>query len=186
MKKKILVILGTTRQNRASEGVTKWVMANLPLTKNTEFEVVDLRDWPLPFFDEPLPPLASQGKYLNEVGQKWGKKAQEADGFLIVTGEYDHSIPAVLKNALEWWFSGWTEHKPVSFVSYGAVSGGIRAVEHLRQVALEIKMIPLHDEVNIYSVWAAFNEDGSIKDSALVEKLHNTVTELDEWFNLVK
>lgn len=184
--KKILVIMGTTRQNRASEGVTNWVMKNIPSTKNTEYEVVDLRDWPLPFFDEPLPPLASQGKYTNEVAQKWGAKVQAADGFVIITGEYDHSIPAVLKNALEYWYSGWVDNKPVSFVSYGATSGGIRAVEHLRQVVLELKMIPLHDEVNIPFIWEAFNEDGSIKRESQVAQLHATIQELDDWFTMVK
>lgn len=183
MKKKILVIMGTTRQNRASEGVTQWVMKNLPATKNTQFELVDLRDWPLPFFDEPMPPLASQGKYTNELGRKWGEKAQEADGFLIVTGEYDHSIPAVLKNALEWWYPGWVNKKPVAFVSYGAASAGVRAVEHLRQVAVELRMIPLREEVNIQNVWAAFNEDGSIKEASQIQQLLKTVSELDEWFN---
>jgi NAD(P)H-dependent FMN reductase len=181
--KKILVIMGTTRQNRSSETVAKWAMKNLPETKNTTYELVDLRDWNLPMFDEPMPPLASQGAYTNKVGQEWLNKAKEADGFVIVTAEYNHSIPGVLKNALDYWYSGWTNHKPVSFISYGATSGGIRAVEHLRQVALELRMIPLHDEVNIPFIWAAFNEDGSIKDASKVDSLHSTITELDSWFS---
>lgn len=133
-----------------------------------------------------MPPLASQGNYENEIGMKWLEKIKQADGFLIITGEYNHGIPAVLKNAMDYWYSGWTQHKPVSFVSYGAASGGIRAVEHLKQVALELKLIPMHDEVNIPAIWAAFNEDGTIKQDGQVEKLSSVVLELDAWFDLIK
>ncbi len=186
MKKKILVVLGTTRQNRAGEGVANWVMKNLPETKNTEYELVDLRDWPLPFFDEAMPPLASQGNYENEMGKKWLEKAKSADGFILVTAEYNHSVPAVLKNALDYWYSGWMQHKPVAFVSYGATSGGIRAVEHLRQIGLELRLLPIHNEVNIPFIWEAFNADGSIKKESQVGQLHSVISELDTWFDLVK
>lgn len=180
--KNILVIIGTTRINRASEGVANWVMKNLPETKYSSYELVDLRDWNLPFFDEAIPPLASKGSYENKVAQKWLEKAKNADGFLIVTGEYNHSIPAVLKNAMDYWYSDWTANKPVAFVSYGATSGGIRAVEHLRQVSLELKLMPIHAEVNIPFIWAAFNEDGTSTQESQVGQLHKVIAELDARF----
>ena len=180
--KNILVIIGTVRQNRASEGVGKWLMQNLPKTKHTTFELLDLRDWQLPFFDEPTPPLASQGSYVGEVAKKWLEKVAQADGFIIITGEYNHSMPGVLKNALDYWYSGMMKGKPVSFVSYGAASGGMRAVEHLRHVVSELRLVGLHDEVNIPAIWAAFKEDGSIVDESKITQLHSLVTELDEYF----
>lgn len=186
MKNKILVIIGTTRQNRSGETVANWVMANLPSTKNTEFELVDLRDWPLPFFDEAASPMVSQGNHQNELAKKWQDKVMAAAGFVIVTAEYNHSFPAVLKNAMDYWFAGWTTPKPVAFVSYGATSGGIRAVEHLRQVSLELKLKPAHAEVNIPFIWEAFNEDGTIKNDSQVKKLHSVIGELDGWFDLLK
>jgi len=181
-KKNILVIIGTTRINRASEGVANWVMKNLPETKHTTYELVDLRDWKLPFFDEAMPPLASQGTYENETAKKWLEKAKQADGFLVITAEYNHSIPAVLKNAMDYWYSGWTANKPIAFVSYGATSGGIRAVEHLRQVSLELRLMPVHDEVNIPFIWAAFNEDGTIAQPSQIDQLHKVIAELDGRF----
>lgn len=180
--KNILVIIGTVRQNRASEGVGKWLMQNLPKTKHTKYELLDLRDWQLPFFDEPMPPLASQGSYIGEVGKKWLEKVASADGFIVITGEYNHSVPGVLKNALDYWYSGMMKGKPVSFVSYGAASGGMRAVEHLRQIVSELRLVALHDEVNIPAIWAAFKEDGSIVDESKIGQLHTLVAELDGWF----
>lgn len=180
--KTIVVLIGTVRQNRASEGVANWLMRNLPKTKHTKFELVDLRDWQLPFFDEPMPPLASQGSYEREIGKKWLKKVAKADGFIIITGEYNHGVPGVLKNALDYWYSGLMKGKPVSFVSYGAAAGGTRAVEQLRLIVSELRLIALHDEVNIPAVWAAFKEDDSIVDDSKIGQLHNLVAELDGWF----
>ena len=141
-----------------------------------------ITNWQLPFFDEPMQPLASQGYYLGEVGKKWLEIVASADGFIIITGEYNHSVPGVLKNALDYWYSGMMKGKPVSFVSYGAASGGMRAVEHLRQIVLELRLIALQDEVNIPAIWAAFKEDGSIVDESKIGQLHTLVAELDEWF----
>lgn len=185
-RKKILIIMGTTRENRASDVVTKWVMTNLPTTQNTEFELVDLRDWPLPFFDEPLSPMSAKGEYKNELARKWVDKSKNAAGFVVITAEYNHSIPAVLKNALDYWYSGFVTHKPISFISYGGISAGTRAVEHLHQVAIELTLIPLHGEVNIPLIWSAFNEDGTIKHASQIEHLHAVIAELDAWFDLLK
>ena len=175
--------MGTTRQNRASEGVADWALSALPETKNLTFERVDLRDWQLPFFDEPAPPLASQGTYTNEVGAAWLEKVKAADGYILITAEYNHSVPAVLKNALDYWYSAWTKNKPVSFISYGAAAGGVRAVEHLRQISSELKLMPLHAEVNIPLIWEAFAQDGSIKNPQHTKQLASLAAELDEWFS---
>ncbi len=166
--KKIKVILGSTREGRNGRRVADWFMSQTANFKDKlEFELVDLADWPIPFFDNPGSP--AMGADPRGIVVDWSKKIAEADGIIIVTPEYNHGYPAVLKNALDVIYKEWN-FKPVSFVSYGAVSGGIRSVEQLKQVALELKMIPMHEEVNIHFVWQAFAEDGSVVDKSLEQK----------------
>ena len=166
--KKIKVILGSSRQGRNGKKVADWFMSQVESYKDKmEFELLDLADWPIPFFDNPVSP--AMGGEPSGIVVDWAKKIAEADGIIIVTPEYNHGYPAVLKNAFDVIYKEWN-YKPVSFVSYGAVSGGIRAVEQLKQVVLELKMIPMHEEVNIHFVWQAFAEDGSVVDKSLEQK----------------
>lgn len=133
-----------------------------------------------------MSPMSSKGAFENEMARKWSEKAQSADGFLVITAEYNHSIPAVLKNAMDYWYSGAVKHKPIAYISYGGIAAGTRAVQHLHQVAIELSMIPLHNEVNIPIIWDAFNEDGTIKRDSQVRHLHDVIAELDNWFDLLK
>ena len=110
------------------------------------FELVDLRDYPMPFFDEPKSPLREPAK--NEVARKWAKKIAELDGFVFVTSEYNHSIPASLKNALDYAYAEWNK-KPAAFVAYGS-AGGARAVEQLRLMLVELQVAPLRNAVHIF------------------------------------
>jgi NAD(P)H-dependent FMN reductase len=155
--KKILVIAGSTRAARNSPAVAEWFMKHLPTVKGVEFELVDLKDYPLPFFEEPATPSTATEEYTNPQVKKWSKVIASADGYVFVTPEYNHSYPAVLKNAIDYLFKPWL-FKPVAFVSYGASAGGVRAVEHLKQVLLELRMIPLHEEINIVNVWEHYDE----------------------------
>ena len=124
---RIGIILGSTRPNRNGEQVAKWVYDVASRRGDAEFELVDLRDYPLPHLDEPLPP--SMGQYHNEHTRQWADKIASFDGFVIVTPEYNHSTSGVLKNAIDYLYAEWN-NKAVGFVSYGAV-GGARAAEHL-------------------------------------------------------
>lgn len=159
---KIQIIIGSTRQNRVGDKVGKFIFEQLKQNKEVEAELIDLRDWPLPFFDEPASPLMSGGKYTNELGQKWADKLSEADGYIFIVAEYNHGYTAVLKNALDWAYFPWNQ-KPAAFVSYGGISGGTRAVQQLRQVVLELQMVPLRNGVHIPFVWQAFDENGNLK-----------------------
>ena len=137
------IILGSTRPNRNGEQVARWVYDNASLRSDAEFELVDLRDYPLPHLDEPLPP--SMGQYQNEHTRQWAEKIASFDGFVIVTPEYNHSTSGVLKNAIDYLYAEWN-NKAVGFVSYGAV-GGARAAEHLRLVAGELQMADVRQQV---------------------------------------
>jgi NAD(P)H-dependent FMN reductase len=136
-------ILGSTRPNRNGEQVARWVYDTASRRSDAEFELVDLRDYPLPHLDEPLPP--SMGQYQNEHTRQWADKIASFDGFVIVTPEYNHSTSGVLKNAIDYLYAEWN-NKAAGFVSYGAV-GGARAAEHLRLVAAELQMADVRQQV---------------------------------------
>ena len=140
---RIGIILGSTRPNRNGEQVAKWVYDIASRRSDAEYELVDLRDYPLPHLDEPLPP--SMGQYQNEHTKAWAGKIASFDGFVIVTPEYNHSTSGVLKNAIDYLYAEWN-NKAVGFVSYGSV-GGARAAEHLRLVAGELQMADVRQQV---------------------------------------
>jgi NAD(P)H-dependent FMN reductase len=143
---KIQVIMGSTRQGRFSERVATWVVEYLRAHGSFDVEVVDLRNYPLPFFDQ-APPALTLRDYPNKDVARLGRKLDEADGFLVLTAEYNHGYPAVLKNAMDHTFVEW-RRKPIAFVGWGNV-GGARAIEQLRQVAVEFEMAPLRHAVHI-------------------------------------
>jgi NAD(P)H-dependent FMN reductase len=142
----IQVITGTTRAERFSERAATWVLDHLRGRGDVDVEAVDLRDHPLPFFDG-VPPAKNPRDYSSGEVARLGETLDRADGYVVVTGEYNHGYPAVLKNAMDWTFVEWTR-KPISFVSWGNV-GGARAIEQLRQVAVEFEMAPLRHAVHI-------------------------------------
>ena len=140
---RIGIILGSTRPNRNGEQVAKWVYDIASRRSDAEYELVDLRDYPLPHLDEPLPP--SMGQYQNEHTKAWAATIASFDGYVIVTPEYNHSTSGVLKNAIDYLYAEWN-NKAVGFVSYGGV-GGARAAEHLRLVAGELQMADVRQQV---------------------------------------
>ena len=142
---RIGIILGSTRPNRNGEQVARWVYDNASLRSDAEFELVDLRDYPLPHLDEPLPP--SMGQYQNDHTRQWAEKIASFDGFVMVTPEYNHSTSGVLKNAIDYLYAEWN-NKAVGFVSYGAV-GGARAAEHLRLICAELQMADVRQQVTL-------------------------------------
>lgn len=147
-KLKLKVIIGSTRQKRFSEKPANWIFGELKTRADVDAELLDLRDYPMPFFDEPKSPSTSKGNsYENPIVKKWAAKIAGADGFVIVSPEYNHGYPAVLKNALDYVYAEWN-NKPVAFVSYGSVGGG-RVIEQLRSVAIELQMAPIRNAVHI-------------------------------------
>ena len=143
-KSKIGVVLSTTRAARFADKLAAWLLELAATRQDMEFELVDLRDYPLPFFDE-LPPLWAPPK--NDIAQRWTQKIETFDGYIFVTAEYNRGIPAVLKNALDY-VSHQLARKPASYVGYGVV-GAARAIEQLRLVNIGQQMVPLNASVNI-------------------------------------
>jgi NAD(P)H-dependent FMN reductase len=146
-KIKIQIIIGSTRPNRFSEKPAHYLFEELKKREDTQAELIDLRHWPLPFYDEPIPPSANKGNYVNPLGKQWADKIGEADGYIMIVPEYNHGYPAVIKNALDWVYPEWNK-KPVGFVSYGSALGA-RVIEQMRQVVIELKMVPLFSSIHI-------------------------------------
>jgi NAD(P)H-dependent FMN reductase len=142
---RIGIVIGTTRQGRFGDKPAAWIHGIAAGRGDMQTEIVDLRDYPMPLFDEPASPFYVPPK--NEAAQRWGRKVAELDGFIFVTSEYNHAPPASLKNALDYAYKEFNR-KPAAFVGYGGV-GGARAVEHLRMICVELQMAPTRSGVFI-------------------------------------
>ncbi|MFF2267913.1 NADPH-dependent FMN reductase [Cellulosimicrobium cellulans] len=150
---RLAVLVGSTRTGRNSEGVARWVLDRAVQRTDATFELVDLADHPLPHLDEALPPRLQQ--YENPLVWEWSRVIDGFDGYVVVTPEYNHAPPAVLKNALDWLYHEWAD-KAVGFVGYGA-QGGTRAVEQLRLVAGELQLADVRTQVGL-SLYDDFEE----------------------------
>lgn len=145
---KILVVIGSTREGRFADKPAGFISEFLRQDPRFDVELVDLRDWPLPLFDQLKAPLrVTDGNYGHELANAWAQKIAGADGFVFIAAEYNHGYTAVLKNAIDWVGLEW-RRKPVTFVGYGQV-GGARAIEQLRQVAIEMQMAPIRHAVHV-------------------------------------
>jgi NAD(P)H-dependent FMN reductase len=142
---RIGIIISTTREGRFGDKPAQWIFELARARGGADFELIDLRDFPLPFFNELKSPVWESPK--NEGARRWSRKVGEFDGFIFVTGEYNHGIPGVLKNALDHTYKEFNR-KPAAFVGYGGV-GAARAIEHLRLIAVELQVAPLRSAVHV-------------------------------------
>jgi NAD(P)H-dependent FMN reductase len=144
---KMKVIAGSVREGRFSDKAAAWIAGVAQQQSNVEVEILDLRDYHMPFFNAAETPSSKKSPYAHPEVARFTAKIAEGDAFIIVTPEYNHGTSGVLKNAMDWVFQEWG-NKPVGFVSYGSV-GGARAVEHLRLVSIELQMAPIRNAVHI-------------------------------------
>ena len=144
-KPKIALIVGSTRKVRFADLPAAWIKAQAEARGDLDIEVVDLRDYPMPLFDE----MASNAYVptLDPIAQKWQAKLAGFDGYIFVVAEYNHSITGALKNALDQAYVEWAK-KPMGAIAYGSM-GGARALEHLRMIAVELQMVPVRNAVHI-------------------------------------
>jgi NAD(P)H-dependent FMN reductase len=158
----ISVIVGSTRQGRFSERPAEWILQHLKKRSAVDARLLDLRDYPMPFFDQPVTP-ATPGRqpYDHEVVKKWTHAIAQSDGFVFVTPEYNYGPSAVLKNAIDWVYPEWNR-KAVGFVSYGSAMGA-RGVQQLRETAIELQLAPVRSSVHIpvATLWAHY-KDGDV------------------------
>lgn len=145
VKPKIALIIGSTRQTRFADKPAAWMLKQAQARDDMEVELVDLRDYDLPLFDEAASNLWMPSS--DERAVKWQDKIGEFDGYIFVVAEYNRSITGALKNALDQAYKEWNR-KPMAAIGYGAL-GAARAVEHLRTIAVELQMVPTRNAVHI-------------------------------------
>ncbi len=144
-KPRIALIIGSTRPTRFADIPAQWMLKQAKARGDMDVEVVDLRDHPLPFFDEPASNRWMPSK--NPEAVRWQQILAGFDGFIFVVSEYNHSITGALKNALDQAYKEW-EHKPFTAIAYGGV-GGARALEHLRGIGVELQMVSTRSAVHL-------------------------------------
>jgi NAD(P)H-dependent FMN reductase len=154
---KIQVILGSTRSGRVGERVAKWVTTVASQMPDFDVKLVDLADYDLPRFDE-ISPRFNPNRTPDAHVKRWLETVGEADGYVIVTPEYNHSIPGVLKDAIDY-VDFQFQKKPVAIVSYGSV-GGARSAEHLKAILIEAKAAVVPEAVTITAPSAVIDENG--------------------------
>jgi len=182
----IAIISGSTRPGRRSGAVAAWVLAAATARPDAEFTLIDLADVGLPLLDEPLPPRAAA--YQRPHTLRWARTIGGFDGYVLVTPEYNHSVPAALKNAIDYLYAEWND-KAAGFVGYGA-DGGVRAVEHLRQIMAEVKVAGVGTQValSLFDDFTAYRSP----DSTFRPRAHQQQTvaamldELVEWSAAMK
>jgi NAD(P)H-dependent FMN reductase len=184
-KPRIAIIMGTTRATRFADKPAKWIHDVAAARGDMDVELLDLRDYPMPFFDEVASNLWAPSK--NEVAKRWQKKVAEFDGYIFVTAEYNRGVPAVLKNALDYAYPEWNR-KPAAYVGYGSV-GAARSIESLRLICVELQMAPTRTGVHIQGAdfMAVWQQGKDIKELTYLEQ--NAKTMLDEllwWANALK
>ncbi len=175
----ISVIVGSTRQGRFSEKPAQWIFRHLQNREKIEARLLDLRDFPMPFFDQAAPPaMPGRAPYENEVVKRWTAEIAAADGFVFVTPEYNFGPSAVLKNAIDWVYPEWNR-KAAAFVSYGSAMGA-RSVQQLREAAIELQIAPVRSSVHIpvATLWAHYQ--GGDVDKGLAELETPAKTMIDE------
>jgi len=170
---KIAVITGSTRPGRRAPMVAQWVIDVLSrqpamLNGGVTLRSVDLATTALPMFCEPAPPMT--GRYQHEYTHDWSALIADFDAYIFITPEYNHSLPAVLKNAIDHLYAEWND-KAGGIVSYGT-AGGVRAGEHLRQVLSEVKVATVRSHVAL-SVFDDFRTEGPMDAGEFVPRANH-------------
>ena len=178
------IIIASTREGRKGPSVANWVFEEALKHEQFKTELLDLKEINLPFLDEPHHP--NQRKYTKQSTIEWSAIIEPTDAFIVVTPEYNHGFPATLKNALDTVYQEWN-NKPIAFVSYGGLSGGIRAVELIKPVILALKMLPIVHSVNIPFFAQQIDETGKFNANEKMQKsLGSLFSELTKWTKVLK
>lgn len=144
-KPKIAVIIGSIRPNRFGDKPAQWIFDHAKAFGAFDVELVDLADYKLPLFDAPASDMWMPSP--DPEALRWQAKLNEFDGYIVVTAEYNRSIPGALKNAIDWAYKPFIK-KAVAYVAYGSV-GGARAVEHLRTIMVELQAVSVRHGIHI-------------------------------------
>ncbi|MFF1560777.1 NADPH-dependent FMN reductase [Streptomyces sp. NPDC058279] len=176
---RLAVIISSVREGRFGPVPGQWIAAQARERADLEVDVIDLTEHDLPaaLSFNPSPETA-------EALASVSPRLERADAYVVVTPEYNHSYPASLKHLIDWHYTQWRA-KPVGFVSYGGLAGGLRAVEHLRPVFAELHAVTVRDVVSFHSAWEHFGEDGLPKDAEGPEGAAKVLLDQLAWWGTV-
>ncbi len=168
----LALIVGSTREGRFGPTVARWFARQVESRPDIEVDVIDLADLDLPAVLSSRP---------NPAVDAYRRRLARSDAFVVVTPEYNHGYPAPLKQAIDLAHREW-QAKPVAFVAYGGMSGGLRAVEQLRLVFAELHAVTIRDCVSFHNPWPQFDAEGSLRDGAPVEAAAATLLDRLAWW----
>ena len=183
---RIGVIAASVREGRRGFPFAQWIHELAGKRDDVDARLIDLRDWPLPAYDQPKPPTVAEATYEpGSLPHRWGDLVRALDAFVFVVPEYNHSFPGQLKNAIDWLWPAWN-YKPVAFVTYGGWAGGARAAEQLTLVVTELRMVPVRDQVNIRLIQLATDERHMPTDPMLATRATAMIDELLWWSRVMR
>jgi NAD(P)H-dependent FMN reductase len=178
MTLRLHTIIASTRPGRVGPAVANWFHELAVAESAFDCHLVDLADFALPLYDEPRHPRLQQ--YEHEHTRRWSESVAAADAFVLVTPEYNFGPTPALLNALNYVYGEWG-YKPAAFVSYGGISGGIRAAQLTKQTLTTLKMVPILEQVTVQ--WVAKHVDGGAfkAEEVHVQSARDVLKELHRW-----
>ena len=180
---KLTIVIASVREGRGGEAIARWFIERAQQHGKFEVQVADLKELNLPILNEPHHPRLK--KYVHESTKQWSAIVDASDAFVFVTPEYNYSTPPALVNALDTLYHEWT-YKPVGFVTYGGISGGLRAMQMTRMMVTGFKMMPMVEAVNI-PFFTQFVQDDVFKANETLEKsVAPMLDELLRWSEALK
>lgn len=175
----LAVIIGSVREGRFGPRVAHWFISRAEQRDDVKIDVIDLADTPIPTVQQAHPVYT--GEYSSAAVRAFAARVGDADAFVVVTPEYNHSYPGPLKLAIDSVHPEWCA-KPVGFVSYGGLAGGLRAVEHLRSVFAELHAVTIRETVSFNLMDDPFDEDGQPRDPAAVNAAATVLLDQLAWW----
>jgi Predicted flavoprotein len=183
MPLKLHVIIASTRPGRVGKPVGDWFYAQAREQGEFDVSLVDLADFNLPIYDEPNHPRMQ--KYQHEHTRAWSRSVAAADAFVLVTPEYNYGPTPALLNALDYLYLEWN-YKPAAFVSYGGISGGMRAVEMTKGTLTTLKIVPIPEAIVIPNVPQFLKDGAFVPNEYHVADAGNVLKELHRWAGALK
>jgi len=180
---KLTVVMASVREGRAGEPIARWFVERAKAHGTFDVQVADLKELNLPILNEPHHPRLK--KYQHDSTKRWSAIVDGSDAFVFVTPEYNYTLPPALVNALDTLYHEWT-YKPVGFVSYGGVSGGMRSVQTAKLMVTGFKMMPMVEAVNI-PFYTQLMQDGAFTSNETHDKaVPVMLDELLRWSEALK
>lgn len=183
MTLRLHTIIASTRPGRVGPAVANWFHGVAQAHPGFDAHLVDLADFALPVYDEPKHPRMRD--YAHEHTKRWSASVEAADAYVFVTPEYNFGPTPALVNALNYVYSEWT-YKPCAFVSYGGVSGGLRAVQMTKQIVTTLKMMPIMEAVTVPMVGPSIKDGVFAANDLHRQSAADVLTELGKWAGALK